>query len=647
MRLNIQKMLSFSELGVGENVLKAIQELGFIEPTPIQQQAIPRLLADETDFIGLAQTGTGKTAAFGLPILELTDLRVPTTQALILAPTRELCVQIANDLAKYAKFNRSAVITAVYGGANIVQQIRQIKKGSQIVVATPGRLLDLINRGAIEMDKIRYVILDEADEMLNMGFQEDIDEILSHLPKERRVWLFSATMPQEVRTIANRYMSNPFELTIGRKNDGAANIEHYYYAVHERDRYNALKRILDSVPEIFGIIFCRTKIDTQRIAENLAKDGYNSDALHGDLTQAQRDKVMARYRTKNLDVLVATDVAARGIDVNDITHVIHYNLPDEPESYTHRSGRTARAGKSGISIALVNIREIDKIRFIEKKQSMKFHLGKIPDAVEICEQQLMNLIKKINTVKVNEAGIAKFLTPIFDELKDLSKDDLLKRIVSIEFNRFLDSYRNAPDLNVDLAHQGKAAGGYRSSSPRLFINLGSMDGLNEQTMKKYIADILSVNDSVIGRIDVKGVYSFIDLPEKELSHAMETFPGEIYQGRKVRIEVSSPETRKPSSGRSYSGGGDRGSRPSYKDGKSSGGGYKGGDRGDRGGSGSGYKGSRGSSSEGYKGRTEGGRSEGSSERPASRGWSEGRPTGTRSSGGGDSKRPDIGKKKKW
>ncbi|MBK6398987.1 MAG: DEAD/DEAH box helicase [Bacteroidetes bacterium] len=612
-------MLSFSELGVGENVLKAIQELGFIEPTPIQQQAIPVLLADETDFIGLAQTGTGKTAAFGLPILELTDLRIPTTQALILAPTRELCVQIANDLAKYGKFHRAANITAVYGGANIVQQIRQIKKGSQIVVATPGRLLDLINRGAIDMGEIRYVILDEADEMLNMGFKEDIDEILSHLPEQRRVWLFSATMPQEVRTIASRYMKNPFELTIGRKNDGASNIEHHYYAVHERDRYNALKRILDSVPEIFGIIFCRTKIDTQRIAESLAKDGYNSDALHGDLTQAQRDKVMARYRTKNLDVLVATDVAARGIDVNDITHVIHYNLPDEVESYTHRSGRTARAGKSGISIALVNVREMDKIRTIEKKIGTKFHLGKIPDAVEICEQQLMNLIKKIHTVKVNEAGIAKFLAPAFEELKELSKDELLKRIVSIEFNRFLDSYRNAPDLNVDLAHQGKSSGGYRSAGPRF-----------------------------IGRIDVKGVYSFIDLPEKELSHAMETFPGEIYQGRKVRIEVSSNETRKPSSGgRSYGGGGrsSGGSgRPSYKDRKPSGGGYGG----DRGGSseGGGYKGNRDSSSGGgYKGRSS---STGTGEK-SSRGWGEGRPaSGGRSSGGSDrEKRPDTGKKKKW
>ncbi len=548
-------MISFPELGVGDNVLKAINELGFKEPTPIQQQAIPVLLKNDRDFVGLAQTGTGKTAAFGIPLLELIDHPLPLTQALILAPTRELCVQIAKDLVNYSKFSRSLNITAVYGGASISTQMRQIKKGTQIVVATPGRLLDLINRNAINMKSIRYVVLDEADEMLNMGFQEDIDEILSHLPKERRVWLFSATMPQEVRTIASKYMHNPFELTIGKKNEGVANIEHYYYVIHERDRYQALKRILDSIPEIFGIIFCRTKIDTQKIAESLAKDGYNADSLHGDLTQAQRDKVMARYRSHNLDVLVATDVAARGIDVNDITHVIHYNLPDEPESYTHRSGRTARAGKSGVSVALVNIREIDKIRFIEKKLNAKIHLARIPDAVQICEQQLMNLVKKIHHVSVNEKGISKYLQPVFDELGDLSKEELIKRIVSIEFNRFLDAYRQAPDLNVDLAHQGKSSNGYRSGEPRLFINLGSMDGLNEGSMRDYVSEITGIASKDIGRIDVKGVYSFIDLPQEKLAKAMTAFEGEVFQTRKVRTELSGQESRKKSSS----------GKPSWKD----------------------------------------------------------------------------------
>jgi ATP-dependent RNA helicase DeaD len=326
-------------------------------------------------------------------------------------------------------------------------------------------------------------------------------------------------------------------------------MEHFYYVIHEKDRYQALKRLMDSVPEIFGIIFCRTKIETQRVAENLAKDGYNSDSLHGDLTQAQRDKVMARYRSHNLDVLVATDVAARGIDVNDITHVIHYNLPDEPESYTHRSGRTARAGKSGVSLALVNTREIEKVKFIEKKVGTKFHLGRIPDAVQICEQQLMNLVKKIHHVKVNEQGISKYLQPVFDELGELSKEDLIKRMVSIEFNRFLDAYRQDPDLNVDLAHQGKSGGTYRNHAPRLFINLGSMDGLNESSMTKLVMDVTGINKADIGRVDVKGVYSFIDLPEALLPAAMESFQGEVFQGRKVRTEFSGKESSKGGGGK--------------------------------------------------------------------------------------------------
>ncbi len=542
-------MISFPELGVGANVLRAIEELGFKEPTPIQQQAIPILIKNERDFIGLAQTGTGKTAAFGLPLLELVDLNITTTQALILAPTRELCVQITNDLLNYSKFNRSANITAVYGGASISTQIRQIKKGTQIVVATPGRLLDLIGRGAINMNAIQFVVLDEADEMLNMGFQEDIDEILSHLPKVRRVWLFSATMPQEVRSIASKYMQNPYELSIGKKNEGATNIEHFYYVVHERDRYQALKRMLDSIPEVFGIIFCRTKIDTQKIAENLAKDGYNADSLHGDLSQIQRDKVMARYRNHNLEVLVATDVAARGIDVNDITHVIHYNLPDEPESYLHRSGRTGRAGKSGISIALVNVREVDKIRFIEKKMNAKIHLSRIPDAVQICEKQLMHLVKKIHHVKVNETGIDKYLKPVFEEFEELSKEELIKRIVSIEFNRFLDAYRQAPDLNVDIAHQGKGNQSYRNQGPRMFINLGSMDGMNEGSMKEYICEISGVKPEDFGRIDIKGVYSFLDLPENLITKAITSFEGEVFQGRKVRVDISGQGEKKRSSGK--------------------------------------------------------------------------------------------------
>ncbi len=549
-------MRSFNELGVGERVLKAIAELGFEQPTPIQEQAIPVLISDQKDFVGLAQTGTGKTAAFGLPLIELVDFLKPTTQALVLAPTRELCVQISKDMMTYSKYYQTANVVAVYGGASIDTQIRQIKRGAQIIVATPGRLIDLINKRAIRLETIRYVVLDEADEMLNMGFQEDIDEILSHTPKEKKVWLFSATMPAEVRSIAANYMHNPFELTVGRKNEGAENIEHHYYVVHERDRYASLKRILDAEPEIFGIIFCRTKIDTQRIAENLIKDGYNADALHGDLSQQQRDKVMGRYRNRTLQMLVATDVAARGIDVNDVTHVIHYNLPDEPENYTHRSGRTARAGKSGISVALVNTRELDKIRQIERKINRKFHLSKIPTAVDVCEQQLMKLMKKIHSVEVNEKGIAKYLPSIYEELRDLEKEDLIKRMVSIEFNRFLDYYRNAPDLNVDIAHKGRSAGSnngsgesYRSSAPRMFINLGSVDGFDRGNMLEYVMDMTGATKTQVGRIDIKGVYSFIEMEEAVLPKAMESFNGEVFNGRKVRVEISGSGERKTFSGK--------------------------------------------------------------------------------------------------
>ena len=557
-------MSLFNELGLGEQTLKAVAELGFETPTPVQQQAIPVLMKGDRDFVGLAQTGTGKTAAFGLPLIELVDFQQTTTQALILAPTRELCVQISNDLLNYSKYYPKANVVSVYGGASISIQIKQIRQGAQIVVATPGRLIDLIGRKAIRLETIRFVVLDEADEMLNMGFQDDIDEILGHTPASKRVWLFSATMPSEVRSIASNYMKDAFELTVGKKNEGASNIEHYYYVIHERDRYAALKRILDSFPEIFGIIFCRTKHDTQQIAENLIRDGYNADALHGDLTQPQRDKVMARYRQRSLQMLVATDVAARGIDVNDVTHVIHYNLPDEAENYTHRSGRTARAGKSGMSISLVHSKEIYKVHQIEKKLGKKFHLGRIPNAVEICEQQLIALVKKIHDVEVNQAGIEKHLPVVMEELKDLDREELIKRMVSMEFNRFIEYYRNAPDLNVDLAHAGKksrdgADGGesYRSKTPRLFINLGSVDGFEKGSMLQYVSEICRIPKPEIGRIDIKGVYSFIELPEEKLKPAMEAFVGEAYRGRTVRTELSGEQ----GSGRKYGGG-------------SSGGGYK-------------------------------------------------------------------------
>jgi len=441
-------MNPFSTLGIRHDIVNAITELGFENPTPIQEQSIPVLLSGSNDFVGLAQTGTGKTAAFGLPLLELLDFEENYPQALILCPTRELCLQIASDLKNYSKNMRNVNVVAVYGGANISDQLRQIKRGVQIVVATPGRMLDIINRKAIDFTQVQYVVLDEADEMLNMGFQEDIDSILSTTPDDKKTWLFSATMPSEVRRIAKKYMTDPFELTMGTKNTGNANIEHEYYIVKARDKYAAFKRIVDFNPEIFGIVFCRTKIETQEIAEALIKDGYNADALHGDLSQQQRDKVMKRYRDRSLQLLIATDVAARGIDVNDVTHVINYSLPDEIENYTHRSGRTARAGKTGVSIAIINSKELGKIRQIERVIGKQFTKADIPNGFDVCEKQLFALVHKVHNVEVNEAQIEQYIPRIMDEFKDLSKEDVIKRFASLEFNRFLEYYAKAPDLNI-------------------------------------------------------------------------------------------------------------------------------------------------------------------------------------------------------
>ncbi len=544
-------MNNFEQLGLGSDVLRAIGELGFEKPTPIQEKSIPVLLSGDRDFVGLAQTGTGKTAAFGLPLCELVAFNSKETQALVLAPTRELCVQITRDLANFSKYKGQANIVSVYGGASIENQIRQIKKGAQIIAATPGRLIDLLKRKAVKLNAIRFLALDEADEMLNMGFQEDIDEILSHTPATKKVWLFSATMPSEVRRIASNYMFDPFELTMGKKDSGADNIEHHYYVVHERDRYAALKRIVDATPNIFGIVFCRTKWETQDIAEKLIKDGYNADSLHGDLTQPQRDKVMARYRNRSLQLLIATDVAARGIDVSNVTHVIHYNLPDEIGNYTHRSGRTARAGKSGISLAIINVREVGRIRQIEQKINSKFHVQRVPTAVEVCEQQLLKLIKKIHGVQVNEAGIAKYLPVIFDELHDLSREELIKRITSLEFNRFLDYYRSAPDLNVDIAHYGRQTrtNDYRGGT-RIFINLGTMDGFDKGSMFKYIVEKTGIPRNDIGRIDMKGVYTWFDVTSQSAQQVLEEFKGEIYNERKVRVDVADGARKKSDNNRS-------------------------------------------------------------------------------------------------
>ena len=442
-------MNPFIELGIRHDIVNALTELGFEKPTPIQEQSVPVLLAGSNDFVGLAQTGTGKTAAFGLPLLELLDFSQKHPQALILCPTRELCLQIAKDIEKYAKNLPDVHVVAVYGGASISDQLRQIRRGVQIVVATPGRMLDILGRKAIDFSKVRYVVLDEADEMLNMGFQEDINDILSTTPEDKKTWLFSATMPAEVRRIAKKYMTDPFELTMGTKNTGNDNIVHNYYVIRARDKYAAFKRIVDSNPEIFGIVFCRTKIETQEIAEALIKDGYNADALHGDLSQQQRDKVMKRFRDRSLQMLIATDVAARGIDVSDVTHVINYSLPDEIENYTHRSGRTARAGKTGISISLVNLKELGKIRQVEKVIGKAFVKMEVQRGVDVVDKQLFAMLDKVIEVPIDESQIGEHMPKIIERFGDLSKEDILKRFVSLEFNKFLDYYKNSPDLNVD------------------------------------------------------------------------------------------------------------------------------------------------------------------------------------------------------
>ena len=535
----------FIELGIRHDIVNAITELGFENPTPIQEQSIPVLLSGSNDFVGLAQTGTGKTAAFGLPLLELLDFEENHPQALVLCPTRELCLQITNDLKNYAKNVRNMHVVAVYGGASISEQLHQIRRGVQIVVATPGRMLDIINRGAINFSNVKYVVLDEADEMLNMGFQEDIDNILSTTPETKKTWLFSATMPSEVRRIANRYMTDPYELTMGTKNAGNANIEHEYYVVRARDKYAAFKRIVDFNPEIFGIVFCRTKIETQEIAEALIKDGYNADSLHGDLSQQQRDKVMKRYRERSLQLLIATDVAARGIDVNDVTHVINYSLPDEIENYTHRSGRTARAGKTGVSIAIINAKESGKIRQIEKVIGKRFVKAEIPTGFDVVEKQLFALVHKVHNVEVNEQQIEQYIPRIMDEFQDMSKEDIIKRFASLEFNRFLDYYKNAPDLNAPVDESRRTESGdrfnrtgMRSDFTRLFINLGSVDGFSRGDLLGFICNNTKISGKTVGKIDVKGVYSFFEVQNDDVDKIQSGFKGVDFHGRDVRIEIS-------------------------------------------------------------------------------------------------------------
>ncbi|MCE5205491.1 MAG: DEAD/DEAH box helicase [Porphyromonadaceae bacterium] len=544
-------MSTFQELGVIPEIQQAIVELGFEQPMPVQTEVIPQLLANTRDIIALAQTGTGKTAAFGIPIIQKINIKQLSPQTLILCPTRELCLQIAGDLTDYSTYVDDIKILPVYGGSSIESQIRTLKRGVHIIVATPGRLIDLIKRKTVSLADVHTVVLDEADEMLNMGFSENIDEILSYLPEERSMLLFSATMPKEIEKITRKYMKNPMEITIGRKNEGAQNVRHLYFMVHAKDKYLALKRIVDYYPNIYGIIFCRTRKETQEIADKLLQDGYDADSLHGDLSQAQRDLVMAKFRNHNLQLLVATDVAARGLDVDDVTHILNYGLPDDFEVYTHRSGRTGRAGKTGTSISIIHTKEKGKIAQIEKLINKQFEKREIPKGDVICEKQLFNFVDKIEKVKVNEAEIALLLPSIFRKLEWLEKEDIIKRIVSLEFNRLIEYYQQAEEIEEPqeyLSRRGrdesrtkrgerqengsrKAEKGYA----RLFINVGKMDNVNPATLMGFIND--NVKGKVpIGRIDLLKSFSFFEVPEEVANKVVNSFRGMYIEDRKLIVQ---------------------------------------------------------------------------------------------------------------
>ena len=555
--------MSFEELGLREEVLKSLKELGFEAPTPIQEQAIPHLMKEDCDFVGLAQTGTGKTAAFGLPLINYINTNSNRPQGLIICPTRELCLQITRDLEIFAKYVKCPIVS-VYGGADIRRQMTQIKKGASIVVATPGRLLDLIKRKAIQLSEVKNVVLDEADEMLNMGFKEDIDDILETTPESKNVWLFSATMPKDVARIAKTYMTEPLEVSIGHKNQTNENIEHIFYLVKERDRYEAVKRLIDFHPQIYGLIFCRTKHETGTVAEKLAREGYNAEPLHGDLTQPMRDRVMARFRSKELQILVATDVAARGIDVDDITHVINYNLPDDNENYTHRSGRTARAGKTGQSLVLITPKEGFKIKSIEKQMRTQFNQGQIPNAEEICEIQLMKLIQNTIDINVKEKDIEKFMPQILASFETMDKTEIIKKFVSAEFNRFIEYYDRAGDLNQRAKQDSGRERGERKDKgqrardegkTRFFLSAGRRDGLNPGALLRVVCDAAGIKSDVIGRIDIMTSYAFFDVDEAHTERILKNVNGTEFEGTKLSVEVTNTQN----GGGKGSRGGDRGS----------------------------------------------------------------------------------------
>ena len=572
--------MTFSEIGLNKDILKAITDLGFENPTPIQKEAIPFVLSEETDLIALAQTGTGKTAAFGLPVIQKIDENKTQTQSIILCPTRELCLQITKDLETYSKYIKKLKVTAVYGGANIQTQIRALNSGSQIVVGTPGRVIDLIDRKKLKLKDVEFVVLDEADEMLNMGFKDDLDTILAETPEEKQTLLFSATMPKEVMRITRNYMFSPKKIEVARRNEGATDVEHHYYMVNARDRYKALRRICDVNPDIYGIVFCRTRRETKEVSEKLMQDGYNADAIHGELSQQQRDHVMGRFRKKTLQILVATDVAARGIDINELTHVINYNLPDDNEIYIHRSGRTGRAGNKGISIIISHSREKRKLQSIEKMLKRKLIFQKVPGGDEICAIQLLRLIDKIVKTDVS-SQIEKHLPIIEEKLSHLDKEELVKHFVSAEFNRFLSFYKNAPDLNISASKirdsgRGRDSGKIRRGHSdegftRFFINLGKTHKFEPQNLIGLVNEYTRNRNLQIGKIDILQGFSFFEVESSAEKDVLEGFADSQWNGYKLTVEISKPkndsgkrrgktsssERKRNSGGYSKSGGGRR------------------------------------------------------------------------------------------
>ena len=545
-------MKTFEELGVCEEILRAITEMGYESPMPVQEEVIPYLLGNNNDVVALAQTGTGKTAAYGLPVLQKVNTRSTETQAIIISPTRELCLQIADDLKEYSKYIDGLHVLAVYGGASIETQIRQLKKGVQVIVATPGRLVDLMERGVANLSRVENVVLDEADEMLNMGFTESIDAILAGVPDNRNTLLFSATMSKEIERISKNYLRDAKEIVVGSRNEGAEKVNHIYYLVSAKDKYNALKRVADYYPEIYAIIFCRTRMETQEIADKLIQDGYNAESLHGELSQAQRDLTMQKFRQHRVQLLVATDVAARGLDVDSLTHVINYGLPDDIESYTHRSGRTGRAGKAGTSICIIHVKEKPKVRAIEKQIGKEFVAGTLPTGEQICEKQLYKVIDDIEKVEVDEDMIAPYLPSIFRKFELMEKEDIIKRVVSMEFNTFLNYYKNAPEIEVPVEggkkreRDGKKSKGERHVAEigyvRLFINLGKKDGLRPREFMGFINRCARGKRIDLGRIDLMNNFSFFEVPEGQERTVLDVLSGVDYDGRKVNVEISDPST---------------------------------------------------------------------------------------------------------